>query len=307
MRVVLTGATGFIGTALVRALRARGDSVAVLTRRPSMLRERFGDAIRPIQWHPGERGPWMAQLADFEAVINLAGRPAVGVRYDEAVKSEIRDSRVLVTQQLVGALAELRRDRRPKVLVSASAVGYYGNRAMGELADESTAPGQGFLAEVCVAWERAAAAATAAEVRVVTPRIGIVLGANGGALQAMRRPFQWFLGGPIGSGRQAVSWIHLQDLVRIFMLCIDDARFVGAVNATAPMPVDNLAFSKAVGATLGRPAWLPVPASILRWVLGEGAEPLLEGQPAAPIVLAQVGFEWKYPTLSTALAEALRC
>ncbi len=304
-RVLVSGATGFIGGAVVRALCARGDSVAALTRRPATTEQLFGQAVRSIEWNPQAQVAAVAELAEADAIIHLAGRPAVGVRHTERVKRQIYESRVAGTRQLVRSIAALAPERRPKVLVSASAVGYYGNRSPDERLDETASPGEGFMAEVCVAWEAAAQQARELGLRVVTPRLGIVLGPGGGALHAMRQPFRWGVGGTLGSGEQVVSWIHLNDVVRVLLLCLDDERSSGPVNATAPGPVTNGALTHAIGRVLERPTWFRVPEIVLRGALGSGAAPLLEGQCVWPGVLHALGFSWEFPDVDSALRASL--
>src|SRR6478609_7192258 len=214
-RIVVSGGTGYIGTALVRHLVARGDQVQVLTRGEP----RDGNPGR-VRWDPYQVGDWAQALDGADAVVHLAGERAVGIRYTEAAKRRIYDSRVVTTKNVVSAIA--RATVKPRVLVSASAVGYYGSRPASERVDESAAAGTDFLAQLCVDWEAAAAGASELGVRVVNPRIGVVLGPGDGPLKIMALPFKLFVGGKLGSGEQGISWIYLDDAVRALIRCIDD-------------------------------------------------------------------------------------
>lgn len=274
MRVVVAGASGLIGTRLGAALRARGDEVAALPR--------FGAA------------PWSVEGAD--AVVNLAGASVAGKRWSPEYKKIIEDSRVRTTRALVEAIAKAA--RKPRVLLNASAVGYYGGRG-DEVLEESAAPGADFLANVVREWE---AEAQRAAVRSVQFRTGIVLSAQGGALEKMLPPFKAFVGGPIGSGKQWFPWIHLDDEVAAILWCMD-RELTGAVNFVAPGIVTMKDFAKALGRALHRPSWAPVPAAPLRILLGEFASALLEGQRAVPRKLLESGFRFRFPEVDSALRD----
>lgn len=300
-RILVSGGTGFIGRHLVRALAARGDEVAILSRSASGERER---GVRAALWTPGKRGDWYAELERTDAVVHLAGERAAGVRLTPATMREIEDSRLATTDRIVEAIAEAK--ARPSVFVCASAVGFYGPRDPEELLDETSSAGEGFLAELTVKWEAAARKASASGVRVVSARFGIVLGRDGGALPQMARPFRLFAGGPIGDGRQVVPWIHVEDAVRALLFAIDDARVEGPINVVAPSPVSNRELSRAIGRVLHRPSWLPVPRAALELAFGEeGTLPIVTGQRALPRALERLGFEFRYPRLEPALEEAL--
>jgi uncharacterized protein (TIGR01777 family) len=275
---VVAGASGLIGSALMKALRARGDEAAALPR--------YGTA------------PWSVEGAD--AVVNLAGASVAGKRWSPAYKKEILDSRVLTTRALVEAIAKAQ--RKPRVLVNASAVGYYGGRG-DEVLDESKEPGADFLAFVSVQWE---AEARKAEVRSVQVRTGVVLSPKGGALGSMLPPFKAFVGGPVGSGKQWFPWIHLDDEVAAILWCIDHEALEGPVNLAAPGIVTMKDFARVLGRALHRPSWAPVPAGALKVLLGEFAAALLEGQRAVPKKLLDSGFRFRFPEVDSALADVLR-
>jgi uncharacterized protein (TIGR01777 family) len=255
--------------------------------------------LRLVRWTPdGSQGSWGAEIAGADAVINLAGESIGAGRWTAARKQRILDSRVLATRSLVGAIQ--RSDRKPAVFVSGSAVGYYGPRG-DELVTEADEPGSDFLASVCRAWEAEALAASPAT-RVVLLRTGLPLARDGGALQRMLPPFRMFVGGPLGSGRQHWPWIHRDDWVALVHWAIDASDVHGAVNASAPQPVTNQAFARALGRALHRPAVLPAPPFALRLLLGEMADALLlSGQRAIPAHAEQFGFRFRFPDLDGAL------
>jgi len=288
----VTGGTGFIGAAVCQALAGAGHTVTVVTRDP----QRTGGAA--IGWEGVS-----AAVRETDALVNLAGEPLGSGRWDARQKQLIRDSRVRVTRTLVGAVAA--GEPRPKVLVNASAIGYYGPRA-DEVLDESAGPGTGFLADVCRAWEEAALAAEDLGLRVVRLRLGVVLAADGGALARMLPPFRAFLGGPIGSGRQWMSWIHRDDVTGLVADTLANESYHGAVNATAPQPVTNRDFARMLGRVLARPAWLPTPAFALRLMVGEMADLLLSGQRVLPGVADRLGYRWRFTELGGALQASIQ-
>jgi hypothetical protein len=299
MNVTVTGATGLIGTRLVAALRDRGDDVTVLSRSPDRARAL---AVEAVAWDP-LAGPAPAPaLTGRDAVVHLAGEP-IAQRWNAGVRHAIRESRVAGTRHLVDGLRALG-DERPGALVCASAVGYYGGRG-DELLPESARPGDDFLAGVCVAWEREADAAAALGMRVVKIRTGVALAKEGGALKTMLTPFRLGLGGPVGDGRQYLPWIHLDDLVALYLGALDEPTWEGAYNATAPEPVTNRDFARALGRALHRPAMLPVPGFALRLRFGDMAEVVTEGQRAVPERALAAGFAFGHADLDAALRDVL--
>jgi uncharacterized protein len=294
MRVAVSGATGLIGSALARSLTDDGHDVQRLTRSPSRPSD--------IRFDPARRILDAAALDGTDAVVHLAGEP-IAQRWSDDVRRRIRDSRVDGTHQLASALATL--ERPPRVLVSGSAVGIYGDRGDERLTERS-APGGGFLAEVCIAWEAAAAPARDAGIRVAHPRIGVVLSPDGGALARLLRPFRLGLGGRIGDGRQWMSWISLPDVVAMLRRLVDDDALSGPYNATGPSPVTNGEFTRELGEVLHRPAILPVPSFALRAVFREMADAtLMASQHAAPERMQAAGFAFAHPTLRRALDAVL--
>jgi uncharacterized protein (TIGR01777 family) len=297
LRVAVTGATGLVGGALVPVLRAAGHRVDCLSRRPPEA------GSTDIEWDPARGRLDPRALEGVDAVVHLAGERIAALRWTGSVKERIRRSRVDGTRLLAETLGRL--TRRPQVLLSASAVGYYGDRGEAPLTEESP-PGSGFLAEVCREWEEAADPARAAGIRVVHPRLGVVLAGQGGALPRMVLPFRLGVGGVIGSGRQYWSWIEVGDLVRAIELCLALDALAGPVNAVAPAPVANREFTRILGRVLGRPTLVPLPALAVRLLLGEmGQALLLDSARVLPRRLERAGFRFRHPGLETALRAAL--
>lgn len=300
-RVVVAGATGAIGRALTAELVRRGNEVVMLSRNPGKGAGTKGAAMLP--WPEPKRSPPPADaLAGADAVVNLLGEP-IAQRWTEAVKQEIRDSRVLGTRSLVQGIRSLAPGQRPQVFVSQSATGYYGSRGEERL-DEDAPPGGDFLAQVVIEWEREAVAAEQLT-RVVLTRTGVVLAADSGALAQMLGPFRLGLGGPVAGGRQYVSWIHLDDVVGALIAALETEALRGPVNLTAPSPVTNRELSKALGRVLGRPAVLPVPAAALRIAYGEMAQVVTTGQRVVPSRLLEAGYRFRQPDLEPALRDLL--
>jgi uncharacterized protein len=303
VRVALTGATGLIGRALVRALTARGDEVNVLVRDQRRAQQALEATVTLHEWRdPSGSPPPPDALRETDVVVNLMGEP-IAQRWSEAAKRGIRESRVLGTRMLAEGLAALPDGERPAVLVSQSATGFYGPSG-DERLDETAPPGSDFLARVVVEWEREAGTA-AQHCRVVLTRTGVVLAASGGALAQMLPFFRLGLGGPVAGGRQYVPWVHLDDVVGAILYCIGNRDAAGPVNVTAPEPVPNAHFSRALGRVLGRPAVLPVPAFGLRLLYGEMAEVVTTGQRVVPARLAQFGYEFRHAEIEAALRDAL--
>jgi len=298
MKITITGATGFIGSSLIRNLLDSGHAIHILgRRRPASLPESVGFS----NWKSTNEEPPPESLSGADAVIHLAGEP-VAQRWTPEVKKRIRASRVEGTRQLVNALST--QSRRPAVLVSGSAIGFYGSRGDEVLTEDSDA-GDDFLARVTNAWENAAELAEALGIRVVLLRTGLVLGKGGGALAKMLPPFRFGLGGRLGSGKQWMSWIHIDDLIRLILFSIGNAAVRGPVNGTGPQPVTNAQFTKELAAVLHRPAVLPVPRFALKLALGEMANAVLGSQRVIPRVAQSAGFEFQYPQLRGALERLL--
>ena len=296
MRVAITGASGLIGNRLSSFLSENGHEVLALVRRNARSTDE-------VSWDPAGGHIDVDRLEGIDAVVHLAGENIAGGRWTTARKAAIRDSRVHGTRTLCDGLRRL--DRRPRVLVSASAIGFYGDRGDEALTEES-ASGDGFLADVCRRWEDAAAPASAAGIRVVTLRIGVVLTSEGGALKTMLPPFRLGIGGVLGAGDQYMSWIAIEDLVRAIYHCIDNEALRGPVNAVAPSPVTNQELTRALGRVLHRPTFLPVPAFALRLLVGEMADALLLASTRVePVRLRAAGFEFLHPRLEEALSAEL--
>jgi uncharacterized protein (TIGR01777 family) len=295
MKTLVTGSTGLVGQALCAHLKQRGDEVLRLVRRAP-------GADDEVQWDPME-GSCDAAAFDVDAIVHLAGEGIASRRWSDEQKLRIRESRVVGTRLI--SEGAVRGAQRPRVLVSASAIGFYGDRGE-EVLSEDAARGAGFLADVCADWEAATEGAQEAGLRVVNPRIGMVLAGGGGALAKMLLPFKLGLGGRIGSGRQWMSWIQLEDLVRVLCAAIDDESLSGAVNAVTPHPVTNSEFTRALGSALRRPTCFPLPAFFARLMMGEMADDLLlSSARVMPDKLTQAGFEFRCPLITAGLAASL--
>jgi uncharacterized protein (TIGR01777 family) len=298
MIIAITGSSGLVGTALTTALETDGHAVRRVVRRA------VHDEDREIRWDPAAGTIESAKLGGIDVIVHLAGENLAAHRWTEAAKARIRDSRIKGTRLLCETLAGLA--SKPSVLVSASAVGYYGDRG-DEPVDESSPPGRGFLSELCQQWEAETHPARDADVRVVNLRLGVVLSPHGGALAKMLTPFKLGLGGIIGSGRQYLSWITLDDAVRVIQFSLGAAAVCGPVNTVAPQPVTNREFTKTLGRVLGRPTILPMPAFAARLAFGEMAdEMLLSGVRVEPRALRSAGFEFQHPDLEPALRYLLK-
>jgi uncharacterized protein len=303
MRVVVTGATGVLGQAVIAALLARGDEVVALSRDADRARQALGNRVDARTWsNPTDAPPPEAALAGADAVVNLMGEQ-VAQRWTDEAKERIRRSRVDGTRQLVQALLALAPDRRPSALVSQSATGYYGAHGDETLTEDAHASAD-FLAGVVVGWEREALAA-ASDLRVVVTRTGVVLSPDGGALAKMLPFFRLGIGGPVAGGRQYVPWVHLDDVVGAILFCLDNTAAAGPVNLTAPGPVTNTELARTLGRVLGRPAVLPVPALALKLLYGDMAEIITTGQRVVPARLEQLGYQFRQPELEPALRDVL--
>lgn len=303
MQVAVTGATGLIGRALVAALLDSGHGVHALSRDARRARAILEGAVKVSVWPDPDVQPLPSEvLQGAEAVIHLMGEP-IAQRWTPQAKRRIRDSRVESTRRLVATLRDLPGDARPRVLVSQSAMGFYGVRG-GEWVDESTRPGTDWLAGVVVEWERAAAQA-AEFMRVVMTRTGIVLSPDGGALPKMLPPFRLGLGGPVAGGHQYVPWVHPDDIVGALLWCLEEPQASGPINVDSPNPVTNAEFSRALGRVLHRPAVMPVPALALRLLYGEMADIVTTGQRVRPGRLIDLGYDFRQPELEPALQDVL--
>jgi uncharacterized protein len=306
MKVAITGATGFVGSCLVERLQKEDMSVVVLTRNTAHAQKVFPSTAFPkveiAAYTPTASGSWQNGIAACDGVVNLAGEPIGEGRWTPERKQEILNSRKLVTQKIVEAIANA--NPKPSVLVNASAIGYYGTSET-DTFNEGSLSGNDFLAQVCQTWETEAQKVTDAGVRLVILRLGIVLG-TGGVLGKMITPFKLFAGGPIGSGRQWFSWIHVEDLVNLILQALTKPEMHGVYNATAPHPVRMEDLSKTMGRVMNRPSWLPVPSIAIEALLGEGAIVVLEGQQVIPNRTQASGFEYKYPDLEAALRQILK-
>ncbi len=305
MKIVVAGGTGFLGRPLGETYAEAGHEVIVLSRAlaPGESAHEAGTGVPGVTrvgWRPdGQLDDWARHVNGADAVVNLAGESIAATRWTPAQKTRLRDSRLLATRSLVGAILAM--ERPPHVFVSGSAVGYYGSSLDDRPLDEQSPPGADFLGTLCVEWEVEALRASRPETRVVLIRTGVVLELGGGALAKMLLPFRLFAGGPIGSGRQYMSWIHRLDWLELARWAIENPAVSGPLNATAPVPVTNAEFSRALGRAMGRPSWIPVPAFALRAMFGEMAEALLlGGQRVIPKRPLELGYEFRYPQIDRA-------
>lgn len=302
MTVSVTGATGFIGRRLVQRLHAGNHSVRVLTRSKSKAEQIF-----PARDFPGiviaEEPQWRNCVEGSTAVVNLAGL-SISTRWSPEIKKEIKESRIRATSKVVELINNSPEEARPTILVSATAVGFYGTSET-KTFDEKSPSGNDYLAEVCREWE-ATALKVDKDVRLALIRIGVVLGRDGGALAKMIPAFQMFAGGPLGSGQQWFSWIHLDDIVNLIYEALTNPSYQGVINGTAPNPVRLAEMCQQLGSVLGRPSWLPVPDFALKALLGEGASVVLEGQRVLPVRAKELGFEFKYKYMKDALRAILQ-
>lgn len=299
MKALVTGATGFVGPRLLRLLH----NPTVVTRSPDRARRLLGNLAGPIyKWNPMKDPLPSEALEGIDVVFHLAGESVAEGRWTTEKKSRIRDSRIIGTRHVVQGITQS--SQKPAILVSSSAVGFYGDRGDEELT-ESAKPANDFLADVCVEWEREAMAAQQHGVRVVTARTGIVLGSHGGALSKMLTPFKCGLGGPLGNGKQWMPWVHVADLARLYIHAAETDSIQGPMNAAGPKPVRNREFTKALGRQLHRPAFMPAPYLGLRLIFGEFAQILFDSQRVIPKVATDSGFTFKYPEIEAAFHDIL--
>jgi uncharacterized protein len=298
MNILVTGGTGFIGSALTKSLTKQGHAVTVLSRNPDKVAKLCGPSVHAV----GSLG-LLSEEDSYQVIINLAGAPIIDARWTEARKQLIRFSRIGLTEQLIAFIGRM--NVKPELLISGSAVGYYGNQG-DTLLTEQSAPAEDFSGRLCADWEAAAKQAEPFGVRVCLIRTGLVIGQGGGFLQRMLLPFRLGLGGRLGDGRQWMPWVHRQDWIDIALAMMTDSTMQGAYNATAPNPVTNAEFTRLLAQCLNRPALLPVPTWLLKIMLGEMSELVLGGQRVMPERLLAQGFKFQYERLDAALNETLR-
>lgn len=298
MKALITGATGFIGRQLVAKL----PGCVVLTRDATHAKSVLGD-VNAYPWDASRERPPVAAFQGVDTVFHLAGEPVAEGRWTAAKKKRLKDSRVHPTQNLIAAIGSL--GLRPRTLVCASAIGYYGDRGDETLTEQSP-PGTGFLADICQLWEQEAARGRDVGMRVVSVRIGVVLGKHGGALKKMLTPFKLGVGGVLGDGKQWMSWVHIDDLVNLLLFAAEHPEIEGAMNGVAPAPVTNREFTKTLAATLHRPAIFPMPKFAVRAAFGEVADVLLGSQRVLPQVARERGFEFRFGRLEEALQDIVR-
>jgi uncharacterized protein (TIGR01777 family) len=299
MRIVIAGGTGFLGTALVNYLAAQDHDLVILSRSGGPAGHKN---VRRAEWVPdGSAGGWAREIDGADVVVNLAGAGIADKRWTRARKELIRSSRVLSTRSLSAAVRSV--SKRPSVFIQGSAMGFYGSTSGDQRFDESSPPGDDFLGSVCVSWEAEAHPVTALGLRLVIIRTGLALSGEGGVVKSLRLPFQFFVGGPVAPGTQYMSWIHVDDWVGMVNWAISSPAVVGAINATAPEPVTNAEFSRALGRALHRPSWLPVPRFALKALFGEMAEAMLiNGQRVVPARATALGFPYRYQRIDEAMA-----
>lgn len=306
MKIAVTGGTGFVGTHLVQKLSDAGHQITVFTRNKQQGEKVFPKKAFPqvemVEYNPLEMGSWQEEIASSQAIVNLAGAGIADQPWTPERKKEILDSRIKTTRHIVQGIAKA--STPPQVLVNASAVGYYGTSETATF-DESSASGDDFLASVCQQWEATAKAVESYQTRLVILRFGIVLG-QGGALGKMLTPFRLFAGGPLGTGKQWFSWIHIDDLVNLIIEAINNSAYQGTYNATAPNPVRMSELCENLGEVMNRPSWLPVPEFALKLLLGEAAQAVLEGQKVIPKQTQEQGFSYQYSTVKPALADIVK-
>lgn len=303
MKIAVSGGTGFVGRALTNELLKQGHEVFILTRKPPSGENNGPGKLSYIQWLSPDSDP-AAELKEIDVVINLAGEPIGNARWTNKRKERILRSRIETTEEWLNVIKKL--DTKPEVFINASAIGYYGTSFSKTFTEKDYEPGTDFLAFTASTWEKKALEVETLGIRTVLMRFGIILGADEGALPKMVLPYTLFVGGTLGSGKQWLSWIHIEDVVRAILFLIENETISGPVNFTAPNPVTMKEFGKTVAKVLRRPHWFPVPSFLLRIVLGEMSLLVVEGQKVLPEKLLEAGFQFHYPTLEMALTHLLK-
>ncbi len=301
-KIVITGATGLIGKKLVIALLKRGDEIIVFTRNAERAKSLFSSSVKFAEWDYNKTEQWRSSLENTDAVIHLAGVNLFSKRWNKEFKDEILKSREISTKNLVDAIRSCK--TKPEVFISASAIGYYGNRG-DEILTENSSAGNDFLSNVCKTWEFESTKVEEFGVRNVRVRTGIVLTPEDGALKQMLLPYKLFLGGPLGNGTQWMSWLHIDDMIQIYLYALDNKKISGAINAVSPNPVRMKEFAKSLGKVLRRPSIFPVPQFILKLVVGEAASVVTASQKVSADKLLMAGYQFRFNTLSEALKDLL--
>ena len=301
-KIIITGATGSIGRILVQKLTARGDEVIAFTRNPEKAAKKIANASKYVKWDYGCMDVWLYELNSVDAVVHLAGANLGAKRWNDEYKKLAYDSRIISTRNLVEAIKSV--EKKPKVFICSSATGFYGNR-YDELLDENSSPGDDFLANLCNDWEKEAAMVEQPGVRRVSVRTGLVLMKDEGVLKQMLLPFKFFIGGPLGSGRQWFPWIHIDDVVCIYLHAIDNPNVTGAINGASPGIVTMKQFAKALGKKLSRPSLFPVPKFAMKLVAGEVADYAVMSQRISVEKIINAGYKFKFENLEAALSDLL--
>ncbi len=299
MKVLITGATGFVGSGLVDKFLKRNFSVNVLTRNVPRAAVKFGDKVDYFKWEPIDEIAPTGAFKNVDAVIHLLGENIAGKRWSEKVKKEVYDSRIIGTENLIEGLVAS--EQKVKTFVSTSAIGIYGVREDEDISEEEKIIPRDFLSKLCIDWEKAVDENLPAGIRKCIMRVGIVLGRNGGALSKMELPFKCGVGGVVGSGKQMMSWIHVEDLRELYFDAVKKEEFTGVINATAPNPVNNKTFTKSLGKVLSRPTIFPLPSFAAEVALGELSTILLDGQKVLPKRALELGYNYQYPKIDKAL------
>lgn len=303
MKVFITGGTGLIGNLLVKRLVERGDEVTVVSRNKEKAKKNFYDKVNIVEGNPSQKGNWQSYIDGSDAVINLAGEAVISKRWTESEKQNIYDSRIKTTENIIEAIKKS--ENKPKILINASAVGYYGFQDDDREINEDETTGKDFLSYLCRDWEDSSRKAEKLGLRVVRLRIGIVLAEHGGALEKMIIPFKLYAGGHIGDGKQWVPWIHIDDTVNLILFSLDNQKVKGPMNLTAPNPVRMKDFCKEMGKIINRPSWLPVPSITLKATFGEVADIIASGQRAIPQKAMLNGYKFEYEKVESALNNLL--